>query len=90
MNKEEGIKLNNAFDEFCQNFNIKSALAYFATADGESVALAFHNVTDAEIENLIGNLVNRLALKQGRSSDAVWAELKRTTPEYVPERNLNQ
>ena len=57
MNKEEGIKLNNAFDEFCQNFNIKSALAYFATADGESVALAFHNVTDAEIENLIGNLV---------------------------------
>ena len=28
MNKEEGIKLNNAFDEFCQNFNIKSALAY--------------------------------------------------------------
>ena len=44
MNKEEGIKLNNAFDEFCQNFNIKSALAYFATADGESVALAFHNV----------------------------------------------
>lgn len=34
MNKEEGIKLNNAFDEFCQNFNIKSALAYFATADG--------------------------------------------------------
>lgn len=89
MNKEEGIKLNNAFDEFCQNFNIKSALAYFATADGESVALAFHNVTDAEIENLIGNLVNRLALKQGRSSDAVWAELKRTTPEYVPERRLN-
>ena len=26
MNKEEGIKLNNAFDEFCQNFNIKSAI----------------------------------------------------------------
>lgn len=89
MNEKTAKKLNDDFDEFCQNFNIKSALAYFATADGESVALAFHNVTDAEIENLIGNLVNRLALKQGRSSDAVWAELKRTTPEYVPERNLN-
>ena len=89
MNEKTAKKLNDDFDEFCQNFNIKSALAYFATADGESVALAFHNVTDAEIENLIGNLVNRLALKQGRSSDSVWAELKRTTPEYVPERNLN-
>ena len=89
MDEKTAKELNDAFDEFCQNFNIKSALAYFATADGESVALAFHNVTDAEIENLIGNLVNRLALKQGRSSDAVWAELKRTTPEYVPERNLN-
>ena len=89
MNKEEGIKLNNAFDKFCQNFNIKSALAYFATADGESVALAFHNVTDAEIENLIGNLVNRLALKQGRTSDSVWTDLKSATPEYVPERSLN-
>lgn len=89
MDEKIAKKLNDDFDEFCQNFNIKSALAYFATADGESVALAFHNVTDAEIENLIGNLVNRLALKQGRSSDAVWAELKRTTPEYVPERNLN-
>lgn len=89
MDEKTARKLNDDFDDFCQNFNIKSALAYFATADGESVALAFHNVTDAEIENLIGNLVNRLALKQGRSSDAVLAELKRTTPEYVPERNLN-
>ena len=89
MNREDGIKLNDAFEKFCQDFNMKSALAYFAAADGETVALLFHSVTDAEIENLIGNLVNKLALKQGRCSDSVWAELKRTTPEYIPERSLN-
>ena len=89
MDEKIAKKLNDDFDEFCQKIGANHALAYFAVDDGESVALAFHKVTDAEIENLIGNLVNRLALKQGRSSDAVWAELKRTTPEYVPERNLN-
>lgn len=87
MDEKTAKELNDAFDEFCQKIGASSALAYFAVDD--NVALALHSVSDAEIENLIANLVNRLALKQGRSSDAVWAELKRTTPEYVPERSLN-
>ena len=41
-----------------------------------------------KLKSVIPDIIERVQHNE-RSSDSVWAELKRTTPEYVPERSLN-
>lgn len=68
MDEKTAKKLNDDFDEFCQKIGSRSALAYFAIDD--NVALALHSVSDAEILNVVANLVHHLASKNNiRSSD---------------------
>lgn len=86
MNKEEGIKLNNAFDDFCQKIGARSALAYFAVDD--NVALALHSVSDAEILNVVANLVHHLASKNNIRSSDVWQQLQQSSPEFIPDSDL--
>lgn len=86
MNKEEGIKLNNAFDDFCQKIGARSALAYFAVDD--NVALALHSVSDAEIMNVVANLVHHLASKNNIRSSDVWQQLQQSSPEFIPDSDL--
>lgn len=61
MDEKTAKKLNDDFDEFCQKIGSRSALAYFAIDD--NVALALHSVSDAEILNVVANLVHHLASK---------------------------
>lgn len=86
MNKEEGIKLNNAFDDFCQKIGARSPLAYFAVDD--NVALALHSVSDAEILNVVANLVHHLASKNNIRSSDVWQQLQQSSPEFIPDSDL--
>lgn len=86
MNKEEGIKLNNAFDEFCQKIGAHSVLAYFAVDD--NVALALHSVSDAEIMNVVANLVHHIATKNNVRSSDVWQQLQQSSPEFIPDSDL--
>lgn len=80
LTKEFGTKLNDDFEKFVQEHDMRSALAYFRSNDGEVVALLKHNVTDKEIMDLIANLVIGLADKNGISSTDIYNDLIATTP----------
>ena len=86
MDEKTAKKLNDDFDEFCQKIGASSALAYFAVDD--NVALALHSVSDAEIMNVVANLVHHLAAKNNIRSSDVWQQLQQTSPEFIPDHDL--
>lgn len=86
MDEKTAKELNDAFDEFCQNIGAHSALAYFAVDD--NVALALHCVSDAEIMNVVANLVHHLATKNNIRSSDVWQQLQQSSPEFIPDSDL--
>lgn len=86
MDEKTAKKLNNDFDEFCQKIGARSALAYFAVDD--SVALALHSVSDAEILNVVANLVHHIATKNNVRTSDVWQQLQQTSPEFIPDHDL--
>lgn len=86
MDEKTAKKLNDDFDEFCQKIGASSALAYFAV--DANVALALHSVSDAEIMNVVANLVHHLASKNNIRSSDVWQQLQQSSPEFIPDSDL--
>ena len=86
MDEKTAKKLNDDFDEFCQKIGARSSLAYFAVDD--NVALALHSVSDAEIMNVVANLVHHLASKNNIRSSDVWQQLQQSSPEFIPDSDL--
>ena len=86
MDEKTAKKLNDDFDEFCQKIGANSAIAYFAV-DG-NVALALHSVSDAEIMNVVANLVHHIATKNNVRTSDVWQQLQQSSPEFIPDSDL--
>lgn len=86
MDEKTAKKLNDDFDEFCQKIGASNALAYFAVDD--NVALALHSVSDAEILNVVANLVHHLASKNNVRTSDVWQQLQQSSPEFIPDADL--
>lgn len=86
MDEKTAKKLNDDFDEFCQKIGANSAIAYFAVDD--NVALAWHSVSDAEILNVVANLVHHIATKNNVRTSDVWQQLQQSSPEFIPDSDL--
>lgn len=62
---------------------MRGGLAYFAMKNNNDVAIATHNVSNAEILDLVANLVGYIAVKTGVSAKSIYDELSINTPDAI-------
>ena len=80
-NNTEKEKIAQSFAKFLDDNDIRGGLAYFAMKNTNNVAIAMQNVSDAEILDLVANLVGCIAIKKGVSAKSIYDELTITTPD---------
>lgn len=92
MNKKDVEKLNEEYKAFCHAHGINSAFGYCAMADSNNVAMVYHNVSDAELINLVPHIVDYLAQKNNVRSAEIWLALIQAAKEkgeFIPANDLN-
>lgn len=79
MTNEEAKILNEDFEKFCVDHDIKCAAAYLASAKDKSAVMAYHDIDDNELFHVAASLIIHISQKH----NAPYKEVMRVLDEGI-------